>query len=102
VLNQWVYSGVGNVAPAPLIRTWAAAGRLLTIEAHKKSNAVICLVERIFAFPFAFLCKDPRIHDSAASSFTVNGIARARGSLNDNRAAASTSALEASRQALNP
>jgi hypothetical protein len=84
------------------MRTWAAAGRLLTIEAHKKSNAVICLVERIFAFLFCVPCENARIHDSAASSFTVNGIARARGSLNDNRAAASTSALEANRQAPNP
>ena len=38
----------------------------------------------------------------AASSFTVSGIARARGSLNDKSAAASTKILDASRQALNP
>src|SRR5208282_4156181 len=42
------------------------------------------------------------IHDSVASSLTVNGIARALGRLNDNNAAASTNTPEASRQALNP
>jgi hypothetical protein len=39
------------------MRSWAAAGRLLAIKAHKKSSIVMCLVERMFAFLFVFNVK---------------------------------------------